>query len=225
MKARYVVMALFLPASALAAGEEIHVGRNARGGLVATNVSAGSYAAPGQRKRLRTQALDSATPLTSRRIDELIREAARSHGLSPALVRAVTAVESNFNIRAVSPKGARGLMQLMPETARSLQVTDVYDPRQNLQAGSRHLRGLLDRYEGDVRLALAAYNAGEGAVQRYGGIPPYPETRRYVQRVLEEYEKARVLETKRNSVVPYRDHHGRVVFSNVPPAAVRGGKQ
>lgn len=115
----------------------------------------------------------------------LIVAAARRHHLDPELVRAVVSVESGFRPDAVSPKGAQGLMQLMPATARSLGVKDAFDPADNVDGGVRHLRALIDRYDGDVKRALAAYNAGEGAVARHGGIPPYPETRAYVSKVLQ----------------------------------------
>jgi hypothetical protein len=121
----------------------------------------------------------------------LAMEAARRHGLDPALVLAVVAVESGFRPEAVSPKGAEGLMQLMPATADSLGVRDALDPEQNLDAGVRHLGSLLTLYGGDLALALAAYNAGEGAVARHGGIPPYKETRAYVKRVLARYRDRR----------------------------------
>jgi hypothetical protein len=113
---------------------------------------------------------------------ELIASAAERHGVSPRLLQAVIKVESNFERGARSPKGAMGLMQLMPITARRYAVSNAYDPRANIEAGARHLRTLLDRF--DLSLALAAYNAGEGAVRRFGGIPPYPETRDYVRRIL-----------------------------------------
>jgi soluble lytic murein transglycosylase-like protein len=116
---------------------------------------------------------------------------ARRHGLDPELVLAVVSVESGFHPEAVSPRGARGLMQLMPGTARSLGVEDAFDPEQNLDGGTRHLGALLSLYGGDVERALAAYNAGEGAVARHGGIPPFRETREYVKKVLERYEKAK----------------------------------
>ena len=109
---------------------------------------------------------------------------ARKHGLDPQLVLAVVGVESAFRPKAVSPKGAQGLMQLMPGTARSLGVADSFDPAQNLDGGVRHLGSLLTLYGGDVSRALAAYNAGEGAVTRHGGIPPFKETREYVKRVM-----------------------------------------
>jgi soluble lytic murein transglycosylase-like protein len=108
---------------------------------------------------------------------------ARQHGLDPLLVKAVILTESAGRRRARSPKGAMGLMQLMPATARRFGVADPDDPAQNIAGGTRYLRWLLDRFGGNVTLALAGYNAGEGAVDRHGGIPPYRETRHYVRRV------------------------------------------
>jgi len=133
------------------------------------------------------EVLDEVVPAASggKDIATLAAEAARRHSLDPALVAAVVAVESGFRPDAVSPKGAQGLMQLMPATARSLGVKDSLDPADNLDGGTRHLRTLIDRYQGDVKRALAAYNAGEGAVARHGGVPPYPETVAYVRKVLQ----------------------------------------
>ena len=122
---------------------------------------------------------------------ELAGAAARRHGLDPALVVAVVSVESAFRPGAVSPKGAQGLMQLMPRTAESLGVEDAFDPAQNLDGGTRHLGQLLTLYGGDLARALAAYNAGEGAVHRHGGVPPYRETRAYVKKVLQRYREAK----------------------------------
>jgi soluble lytic murein transglycosylase-like protein len=122
--------------------------------------------------------------------DPLIRENARRFGLDPALVKAVVAAESNFEVAAVSHAGAQGLMQLMPATAREMGVKAPFDPRENLMGGSRYLRDMLDRYD-DVKLALAAYNAGPTAVDRYDGVPPYPETTAYVNRVLRYFEDYR----------------------------------
>jgi soluble lytic murein transglycosylase-like protein len=116
--------------------------------------------------------------------DPIIRDAAERHGIEEALVKAVIRVESDFRPDAVSPKGARGLMQLMPATARMRNVWSVFEPSQNIEGGVKHLRYLLDRYSGNLRLALAAYNAGEGAVDRNGGVPPYRETWDYLTRVL-----------------------------------------
>lgn len=120
--------------------------------------------------------------------ERLVGEAARRHGLDPALVMAVVGVESGFQPQAVSPKGAQGLMQLMPGTARDLGVTDPLDPAANLDGGSRYLSSLVARYDGDLTRALAAYNAGMGAVARHGGVPPYAETRNYVRKVLGRYQ-------------------------------------
>lgn len=115
----------------------------------------------------------------------LIENAAFKHQLDRALIQAVIHAESGFNPHAVSPKGARGLMQLMPGTAKRFGVNNAFSPELNIRAGSQYLRTLLNRYRGRTDLALAAYNAGEGAVERHKGIPPYPETREYVRRVLQ----------------------------------------
>ncbi len=120
----------------------------------------------------------------SRAYDEIIDEHAKLNGVRPDLVRAVVQVESAFNPYAKSPKGAMGLMQLMPATAKQFGVTDPYNARENVGAGVKYLRALLDRYNNDERLALAAYNAGPGAVDRYGQkVPPYRETRDYVTKI------------------------------------------
>jgi soluble lytic murein transglycosylase-like protein len=120
-------------------------------------------------------------------IDASIVMAAARHNVDPNLVRAVVKVESNFNSNAVSRKGAMGLMQLMPSTARSLNVKNPFDPEQNVDAGVRHLKQLLENYGGDVNLTLAAYNAGSGAVARSAGIPRYAETQNYVRRITNLY--------------------------------------
>jgi len=120
-------------------------------------------------------------------VQDLARAAAERYGLDPELILAVVGAESGFASRAVSPKGAQGLMQLMPRTAAELGVTDAFDPAANLDGGSRYLESLLVKYRGNLRLALAAYNAGPGAVARHGGVPPYRETQEYVRRVLRWY--------------------------------------
>jgi soluble lytic murein transglycosylase-like protein len=125
---------------------------------------------------------DIASILSSTPYGEIIAQASAAHGVDPLLVRALIQVESNYKPRARSPKGAMGLMQLMPATARQYGVRNPYDPKANIEAGIKHLKGLIDKL--DVELALAAYNAGEGAVKRFKGIPPYRETRNYVTKIL-----------------------------------------
>jgi soluble lytic murein transglycosylase-like protein len=120
-------------------------------------------------------------------IDAAIDQAASRHNVDPNLVRAVIKVESNFNPNAVSRKGAMGLMQLMPQTARQLRVANPFDPQQNVDAGVRHLKQLMESYGGDVKLTLAAYNAGQGAVARSAGVPHFAETRNYVKRITQLY--------------------------------------
>jgi soluble lytic murein transglycosylase-like protein len=129
----------------------------------------------------------SAAASTPADIDSAIEQAAARHNVDPNLVRAVVKVESNFNPNAVSRKGAMGLMQLMPSTARQLKVKNPFDPEQNVDAGVRHLKELLDSYGGDVKLTLAAYNAGAGAVARSSGVPHYAETQNYVRRITNLY--------------------------------------
>lgn len=120
---------------------------------------------------------------------DVIAAAARKYGLDPALIAAVIQQESGFNPNDESSVGAKGLMQLMDDTAAGLGVTDSFDPAQNVDGGARFLRDMLDQFGGDLSLALAAYNAGPGAVQKYGGIPPYAETQDYVPRVLDYYRQ------------------------------------
>jgi hypothetical protein len=150
-------------------------------------------------------------------IDAAIAQAAARHNVDPNLVRAVVKVESNFNPNAVSRKGAMGLMQLMPSTARSLNVKNPFDPEQNIDAGVRHLKKLLDNYGGDVKLTLAAYNAGAGAVARSSGVPHYAETQNYVRRITNLYNRGDVFGPAGASPDPVRvqrDAHGVLYFSN-----------
>ena len=149
---------------------------------------------PGARVFMRTR--HGARPATASnrggasRYADHVAAAAADNGVDPELVQAVIATESNFNPRAISAKGAQGLMQLMPATAAELGVADVWDPGENIRGGTAHLARLLQKFD-DVPLALAAYNAGEGAVTRYGGVPPYQETQDYVRKVMGRYERLR----------------------------------
>ncbi len=128
---------------------------------------------------------------TPQTINAFILAAATEHGVDPFLIKAIIKAESNFDPTAVSPKGAQGLMQLMPATARGLQVSDPFDPRDNISGGTKYFRFLLDSYEGDVELSLAAYNAGPGNVKN--AIPNFPETRTYVAKVLDNYQSYRAI--------------------------------
>jgi SLT domain-containing protein len=150
-------------------------------------------------------------------IDASIVMAAARHNVDPNLVRAVVKVESNFNSNAVSRKGAMGLMQLMPSTARSLNVKNPFDPDQNVDAGVRHLKHLLENYGGDVNLTLAAYNAGSGAVARSSGIPHFAETQNYVRRITNLYYGGFELSpsgARRDPVRVQRDARGVLYISN-----------
>jgi soluble lytic murein transglycosylase-like protein len=152
-------------------------------------------------------------------VEKLVREAAERHQVDPALVRAVIQTESNWNPSAVSRKGALGLMQLIPTTAQRFGANNAFSPKQNVDAGVKYLKTLLERYNGNLDLALAAYNAGEGAVDRAHGIPSFRETQNYVQRVQEAYYRpgsGRLdnAYTRKNPIHRVVDASGRIIFTN-----------
>ena len=157
------------------------------------------------------------TPEPSVTVNELVANIARQHDVEPSLVDSVIRVESNYNPNAVSPKGAMGLMQLIPSTARRFGVNDTFHPQQNIEGGVRYLKYLMQLYNGDERLALAAYNAGEGAVAKYKGIPPYPETQNYVYQVGKKLGQSREAEKKAQGLKsePKSDVHVRVIEKTV----------
>ena len=167
-----------------------------------------------------TVSYDRSKAFTAEQIDAAITQSAARHNVDPNLVRSVVKVESNFNPNAVSRKGAMGLMQLMPGTARSLNVTNPFDPEQNVDAGVRHLKKLLESFGGDVKLSLAAYNAGAGAVARSAGIPRFAETHNYVRRITSIYyggsdPNSRILGNPiLNPVRVQRDARGVLYISN-----------
>jgi soluble lytic murein transglycosylase-like protein len=154
------------------------------------------------------------------RLDSIVRAAAERHKIDPALVKAVISTESGWNPRAVSNKGAVGLMQLIPGTAQRYGVGNPYDPAQNVEGGTTYLKWLLDRYNGDLTKSLAAYNAGERSVDRFGGVPAYPETQRYVQKVTDTYFRSgagrnvTLWEPPRPPVRRETESGGRVIFTN-----------
>jgi Transglycosylase SLT domain/Domain of unknown function (DUF4124) len=151
-----------------------------------------------------------------------INEAAERYGVPVKLVSAVIRAESGFNPRAVSRSGAQGLMQLMPTTASILGVRNSFDPRENIDGGVRHLRGLIERYPHSLPLAIAAYNAGERAVKQYGGIPPYPETQDYVTKVLQFYGgSVPGGNTPATRIYQTVDGDGTITYTNIPPRGRR----
>jgi len=127
--------------------------------------------------------------LDSNQFDPIIADASKKYGLEAPLIKAVIKAESDFDPNAISHKGARGLMQIMPMNYRLLNVENPFDPHQSIDAGARYLRDMMDRYNGKLNLSLAAYNAGPGAVDRHGGVPPYQETEEYIERVMRYYQR------------------------------------
>ena len=163
--------------------------------------------------------MSAAEQANREKIEQMIREVSDRYRVDPALVRAVIQTESNWNSSAISRKGARGLMQLVPGTAQQLGVNNAFDPKQNLDGGVRYLHSLLERYNGDLDKALAAYNAGPSAVDRAGGVPRYRETREYVQKVTDSYFRPgsdRIPREfgQRRPIYRAVDADGRVVFTN-----------
>jgi len=154
-------------------------------------------------------------------IDLLIDRISEQHGVDPELVRAVARVESNYNPRAVSNRGALGVMQLLPETAKRFGVVNVWDARQNIEGGVKFLKFLSGMFPNNLPYVLAAYNAGESAVVKHGGIPPFPETRAYVRRITAVYKKGTVLTAESEPstvIVSFHDPAGRTVYSNLETA-------
>jgi soluble lytic murein transglycosylase-like protein len=135
-------------------------------------------------------------PVKSSGLDQVVASAGERHHLDPDLIRSVIHAESGFNVRAVSPKGAQGLMQLMPGTASGLGVANAFDPQSNVEGGTQYLRMLLERYDFDLIKALAAYNAGPQRVEHYGGVPPFHETQAYVARIIREFNQKKLAEQK-----------------------------
>lgn len=146
-------------------------------------------------------------------IERIINAAARRHRIEASLIHAIVRTESNYNQRAVSPKGAVGLMQLMPATAAEYGVENIFNPSQNVEGGIRYLKDLIKLYNGKTDLVLAAYNAGQEAVKKYGGIPPFPETKSYIESVKKSgYPKSRIM--TRTAIYSFYDKEGRLILTN-----------
>jgi hypothetical protein len=175
---------------------DIHSGRLIRSTVVAARV------VPEKVVSTAPPPAPKASPEPSVTVNELVASIARRHDVEPSLVDSVIRVESNYNPNAVSSAGAMGLMQLIPSTARRFGVNNTFHPEQNIEGGVRYLKYLMQLYNGDERLALAAYNAGEGAVAKYKGIPPYPETQNYVYQVGKKLGQSREAEKKAKALRP-----------------------
>ena len=179
-----LVALILLAAAPSAVRADIYMYRDADGVLHFTNVPASTK----YRLYIRNRKPAFNTSPGTKKYDGIIQDAARRYGVDFSLLKAIIRAESSFNPQAISRKGARGLMQIMPQNFRTLEIQDPFDPKQNIMGGARYFRSLLDRYEGKVALTLAAYNAGPTAVDRYRRIPPYVETQDYVEKVLRYYK-------------------------------------
>ncbi|MBW8004896.1 MAG: lytic transglycosylase domain-containing protein [candidate division NC10 bacterium] len=205
-----LLLLALLPEMAIASNARVYRRVNASGAIRYSNIPPPTRSFASYRVK--------AVPAPSR-LRPMIRSASDRYGVDPRLVEAIIAVESAFDPGAVSPKGAMGLMQLMPETADRYAVQNPFDPLQNISGGIRYLRDLLSRFNGNLRLALAAYNAGETAVNMYQGVPPYRETRTYVKRVLRRYGWPTALITRRASpvrVYRFPGSRGQIIYTNIP---------
>ena len=151
-------------------------------------------------------------PRQNKTFDKIVKAVAEKYNLEASLIHSIIRAESNYNPHCVSSKGALGLMQLMPETARIYGVGNPLEPRDNIEGGVRYLKDLINLYNGRTRFVLAAYNAGQTAVKKYRGIPPYPETKNYIEKVMTSYPKSFI--KTRTKVYKYQDSSGRVVFTN-----------
>jgi soluble lytic murein transglycosylase-like protein len=189
---------------------------NARRGSTISSTASGSHS----RSALSSESAAETLGANDGRLDRIVRDAAARHQVDPALVKAVISTESGWNPQAVSRKGAVGLMQLIPGTAQRFGVGNPFDPAQNVEGGTTYLKALLDRYNGDLSKTLAAYNAGEHAVDTNRGVPPYWETQRYVQKVQDAYFRpgsgrdSTLWTPPRNPVRKVVDANGRVIFTN-----------
>src|SRR5438552_2864414 len=216
-----VVLVLAWMSTPLFAEDKIQAFVSPNGRVVFTNLVDNAPSPVAPVLPITTDVLASEMPAPLR---ALVDNIASTHGIDPALVRAVMKTESNFNRYAVSPKGALGLMQLIPTTGRRYGVRDFFDPQQNVDAGVRHLKFLLEKFNGNLDLSLAAYNAGENLVEKLGRIPPIPETTNYVRKIRAIYKKSAaappppvMIADDRPRIYRTTDESGIVHFSNVGP--------
>jgi soluble lytic murein transglycosylase-like protein len=151
-----------------------------------------------------------------KKYDGFIKNVAAKYGVEAPLIHSIILAESNYNEFAISSKGAVGLMQLMPETARDYGVKNLYNPTENIEGGVRYLKHLMDYYNRDLELSLAAYNAGPEAVAKYGGVPPYPETKRYIQKVKMYLSQTKAIKRRKSKIYKFYDESGKVILTNSP---------
>jgi len=151
-----------------------------------------------------------------KKYDGFIKNVAAKYGVEVPLIHSIILAESNYNEFAISSKGAVGLMQLMPETARDYGVKNLYNPTENIEGGVRYLKHLMDYYNRDLELSLAAYNAGPEAVAKYGGVPPYPETKRYIKKVKTYLSQTKAIKRRKSKIYKFYDESGKVVLTNSP---------
>jgi len=153
-----------------------------------------------------------ATESIRKQYDGMIRSIARKHNIEPSLVHSIITAESSYDSFALSPKGAAGIMQLMPETARQYGVKNLFDPRENIEGGVKYLKDLFALFNGEKHLVLAAYNAGQEVIKKFNGIPPYPETRNYIRKVMDSYKKM----PRTSEIRKFYDASGNLVLTNDP---------
>jgi hypothetical protein len=218
----FLLSSLLIPIAAHA--DEIVILVDDQGRKVFINTGDSTGHAPGILKGYRAATASAApTPVASEEIEKLVKQAASRNQVDPDLVKAVIQVESGFDPKAVSSKGAMGLMQLIPATAHRFGVSDPFDPKQNIEGGVNYLKYLLDMFGGDLNLSLAAYNAGEHAVQKFGGVPSIPETQSYVRKVTSIYQTGDApaagrpgsKQAQQPAITRSVDENGVVHFSNV----------
>ncbi|NOY22047.1 MAG: lytic transglycosylase domain-containing protein [Acidobacteria bacterium] len=225
-----VIIALTLPCNG-----EIYTYRDRNGHLVLTDAPQGSHRVrkkhhSNQGKKAAKSNRNHHGPLVSKdhEINRLVEKYAVLYDLDERLLHAVIRTESDYDRNAVSQKGAMGLMQLMPETGKQYGVENFFNPEENIRAGAKHLKSLLDRYFGDTKMALAAYNAGITAVDRYNGIPPFQETENYVSKILsmvngeDSSESGNTSRPQRTTIYRYTDAKGRICLTNIYPGNVSG---
>jgi soluble lytic murein transglycosylase len=158
--------------------------------------------------------ISASTEQSGGSFDPIIQQKSRKYDIDPSIIRALISAESSWDVHAISNKGAIGLMQLMPATARDMKIKNPFDPEQNIEGGTRYLRMLLDRFNGNMELAVAAYNAGPAAVEKSGGIPLFSETRKFVRNVISSYRKKS--DDKRTRIHKITNDDGTTLYTNIP---------